>query len=57
MESALEEFYKGRTTMAQSQEVSDPDHPVLVACPDPPFKQSFFYEVFSMVLGINGSKI
>ena len=44
MESALEEFYKGRTTMAQSQEVSDPDHPILIACPDPPFKQSFFYE-------------
>ena len=42
LESALMEFNQGRTTIAQSQEVSDPDPPVLVACTDPPFKPSFF---------------
>ena len=34
----------GRTTIAQSQEVANPDDPVLVICPDPPFKPSFFKE-------------
>ena len=44
MESALTEFFKRRTTIAQSQELVDPDDPVLVACPYPPFKPSFFKE-------------
>ena len=44
MESALTEFFKHRTTIAQSQELVDPDEPVLVACPYPPFKPSFFKE-------------
>ena len=42
LESALKDFAKARTTIAQSQEVVNPDQPVLVACPDPPFKPSFF---------------
>ena len=40
----MTEFAKGRTTFAQSQEEENPDQPVLVACPDPPFKSSFFKE-------------
>ena len=44
LESALTDFAKGRTTIAQSQEEENPDQPVLVACPDPPFKPSFFKE-------------
>ena len=30
--------------MAQSQEAENPDDPVLVICPEPPFKPSFFKE-------------
>ena len=44
MKSALTEFFKRRTSIAQSQELVDPDDPVLVACPYPPFKPSFFKE-------------
>ena len=42
MNSALTEFLKGRTAIAQSQENIDPHDPVLVACVEPPFKPSFF---------------
>ena len=42
MNSALTEFFKGRTSIAQSQENIDPHDPVLVACVEPPFKPSFF---------------
>ena len=38
------DFFKGRTTIAQSQEVADPQDPVLVICSNPPFKPSFFKE-------------
>ena len=44
LESALTDFAKGRTTIAQSQEEENPDQPVLVVCPDSPFKPSFFKE-------------
>ena len=44
MRPTLRDFFKGRTSIVQSQEVADPDDPVLVACPDPPFKPSFFKE-------------
>ena len=42
MRPTLTDFFKGRTTIAQSQEVADPQDPVLVICPNPPFKPSFF---------------
>ena len=42
MNSALTEFLKGRTSIAQSQENIDPHDPVLVACVEPPLKPSFF---------------
>ena len=44
MRPTLTDFVKGRTTMAQSQEAENPDDPVLVICPEPPFKPSFFKE-------------
>ena len=44
MRPTLTDFFKGRTTIAQSQEVADPQDPVLVICPNPPFKPSFFKE-------------
>ena len=44
LESALKDFAKARTTIAQSQEEENPDQPVLVVCSDPPFKPSFFKE-------------
>ena len=44
MRPTLRDFVKGRTSIVQSQEVADPDDPVLVVCPDPPFKPSFFEE-------------
>ena len=45
MHSALEQYYKYKesTTMAQTQKNSSHSNsPVFVACPDPPFKTSFF---------------
>lgn len=44
MRPTLKDFFKNRTSIVQSQEVAAPDDPVLVACPDPPFKPSFFEE-------------
>ena len=45
MQTAVEQYQKERTTMAQTQEeTSHLDPPVFVACPDPPFKTSFFKE-------------
>ena len=47
MDTALEQYYKYKesTTMAQTQENSSHSNPpVFVACPDPPFKTSFFRE-------------
>ena len=41
MEPALQKFTDGATTIVQSQEKNvQPDPPVLVICPDPPFKPS-----------------
>ena len=43
MKSALEKFIDGATTIVQSQEKGvQPNLPVLVICPDPPFKPSYF---------------
>ena len=45
MQTAVDQYYKERTTMAQTRENrSHLDHPVFIACPDPPFKTSFFRE-------------
>ena len=53
MEPALQKFKDGATTIVQSQEKNvQPDPPVLVICPDPPFKPSYFkrngFEDFSL---------
>ena len=42
MKSALDQFIKGSTTIVQRRIEYAPDPPVLIACPDPPFKTSFF---------------
>ena len=47
MHTALEQYYKYKesTSMAQTREnTSHLNPPVFVACPDPPFKTSFFRE-------------
>ena len=45
MQTAVDQYYEEKTTMAQTRK--DTSHlipPVFVACPDPPFKTSFFRE-------------
>ena len=43
MEPALEQYEKKSKTIAQKREdITQPESPVLVLCPDPPFKTSFF---------------
>ena len=43
MEPALKQYHKKDKTIAQKREnIAHPESPVLVLCPDPPFKASFF---------------
>ena len=43
---ALDQYYEGRTTMAESIKLNNQlDYPVLIFCPDPGFKPSFFQEI------------
>ena len=43
MEPALKQYGKKSKTIAQKREnIAQPESPVLVLCPDPPFKTSFF---------------
>ena len=43
MEPAVKQFAKKSKTITQkSEEITQPESPVLVLCPDPPFKKSFF---------------
>ena len=43
MEEALEQYGKKSTTIAQMrQDMDEIKSPIYVACPDPPFKASFF---------------
>ena len=45
MKSALEKFMEGATTIVEStQKGSEPNYPVLIICPYPSFKPSFFKE-------------
>ena len=47
LEPALNQYSKKDKTIAQKREnIAQPESPVLVLCPDPPFKKSFF-EQFS----------
>ena len=46
MQMALDQLYEGRTTMAESIKLNNQlDYPVLIFCPDPGFKPSFFEEI------------
>ena len=43
MQHALEQYNEKRTTMAESiKQVKELDYPILVFCPEPGFKPSFF---------------
>ena len=43
LEPALNQYSKKDKTIAQKREnIAHPESPVLVLCPDPPFKESFF---------------
>ena len=44
MEKAVETYLKKSTTVVQRQEESLSKSPVLLMCPDPPYKPSFFTE-------------
>ena len=51
MELAIVQYGKNRTTIVQMREdIKEFDSPIFVACPDPPFKSSFFKNI-----GINSS--
>ena len=51
MKPALVQYGKKRTTIAQMREdINEFESPMFVACPDPPFKASFFKNI-----GINSS--
>ena len=46
MQIALDQYKEGRTTMAESIKISNKlDYPILVFCPQPGFKPSFFKEI------------
>ena len=46
MDNALSQYYEKRTTMAESiKQVNQLEYPVLIFCPEPGFKPSFFKEI------------
>ena len=46
MDTALSQYYEKRTTMAESiKQVDQLEYPVLIFCPEPGFKPSFFKEI------------
>ena len=46
MDNALIQYYEKRTTMAESiKQVDQLEYPVLIFCPEPGFKPSFFKEI------------
>jgi hypothetical protein len=48
MDNALIQYYEKRTTMAESiKQVDQLEYPVLIFCPEPGFKPSFFEEIKS----------
>ena len=53
MDTALSQYYEKRTTMAESiKQVSQLDYPVLIFCPDPGFKPSFFKDIKNKMTGM-----
>ena len=50
MQIALDQYNEGRTTMAESIKINNElDYPVLIFCPEPGFKRSFFKDVKDQV--------
>ena len=53
MQIALDQYKEGRTTMAESIKINNElDYPILVFCPEPGFKPSFFKDVKDAVQAI-----
>ena len=53
MQIALDQYNEGRTTMAESIKINkELDYPILVFCPEPGFKPSFFKDVKDEVQAI-----
>ena len=53
MQIALDQYKEGRTTMAESIKINNElDYPILVFCPEPGFKPSFFKDVKDEVQAI-----
>ena len=53
MQIALDQYNEGRTTMAESIKINNElDYPILVFCPEPGFKPSFFKDVKDEVQAI-----
>ena len=53
METALSQYYEKRTTMAESIKPDNQhEYPVLIFCPEPGFKPSFFKDVKDAVQAI-----
>ena len=53
MQIALDQYNEGRTTMAESIKINNKlDYPILVFCPEPGFKPSFFKDVKGAVQAI-----
>ena len=55
MKHALEQYKKGSTTIVKRQEfMENLEPPILIVCPEPPFKPSFFKE--KNIIGIGSEK-
>ena len=53
MQIALDQYKEGRTTMAESIKINNElDYPILIFCPEPGFKPSFFKDVKDAVQAI-----
>ena len=53
MRTAIEQFTKGSTTISQTpKKLSKIEPPILMFCPDPPFKPSFFKNHSATSLGV-----
>ena len=57
MDNALSQYYEERTTMAESIKLNNElEYPVLIFCPEPGFKPSFFKEIKRTVETLNIEK-
>ena len=56
MDKAIQQFQRGKTTMAESIDVADePQYPVFIICPQPGFKLSSFEDMRNKSECVSGS--